>query len=364
MKALWIVALVVLSLVGAGWVLNQWLVTPPNGPFETANYQNGRFVNQPAITERASFIFLRIAYKRLTDERTAARPAQPLPVKRLSRQALLDLPRQGIFVVKLVHSTVLLKVNGEFWLIDPIFSERASPVSFAGPERFHPLPIDPVDLPPIDRVLISHNHYDHLDKNTIALLAAHTPQYYVPLGVTAQLSAWGVAADAITTLNWHEQATAGPAKVTLTPSQHFSGRGFTDRNKTLWGSYVVATASQRVFFSGDSGYFDGFKKVGQRYGPFDLAFVESGAYASLWPQVHMTPAQSVQAANDLQARYWVPVHNSSFDLAFHPWYAPLEGVSQHADNGDATLLTPQFGQLINVASPPATSRWWQAVMTP
>jgi len=174
----------------------------------------------------------------------------------------------------------------------------------------------------------------------------------------------GVSSSQITQFGWWDEQLVPDGTVAFTPAQHFSGRGLTDRNKSLWGSWVLQIDGIRLFISGDSGYFNTFEEIGRRYGPFDMSFIENGAYASYWPGVHMTPSQTVQAALDTRSRYLVPIHNSTFDLAFHPWFEPLEKVSNNARQAGVSLLTPRFGEVINVQQPGAFPAWWENVMLP
>lgn len=354
------VGLIVL-LAGVIYGVNRALVVIPDNTASSPQYQNNKFVNPTPIVDGGIGTFITILKRSMTEERPAPVPTGPLPVDSITTAKLETLSEDTIHFVKLGHSTILLKVFGEYWLTDPMFGQRASPFSFMGPKRFAAPAMTIAQLPPIDRVLLSHNHYDHLDKDSIIVLQDKTKHFYVPLGVAAQLTQWGIDPAKVEELDWHDSRTVTHGKVTLTPSHHFSGRGLTDRNQTLWGSWSIEVRGKRVFFSGDSGYFDGFKQIGQQYGPFDLVFMENGAYSTSWPEVHMFPAQSVQAFKDLQGRYLVPIHNSTFDLAFHDWDAPLNQISQQAEQQHVALLTPRFGQIMSLDDPASTTRWWTQV---
>jgi len=257
-------------------------------------------------------------------------PVDPIPVRPITRAQLEALDPQANHIARLGHSSHLLKLRGKFWLIDPVFGPRASPFSFAGPKRFHAPPLTLQDLPPIEGLILSHDHYDHLDVPTIEYLAQRVQRYFVPLGIKARLVDMGVPAERVQEFDWWQGATHADVQLTATPAQHFSGRSLTDRNSTLWASWVIQSGDQRIYYSGDSGYFSGFKQVGDRFGGFDLALIENGAYDANWPAVHLTPEQSVQAFVDLRAKVLFSVHNSTFDLAFHRWQEPLERLADLA----------------------------------
>jgi L-ascorbate metabolism protein UlaG (beta-lactamase superfamily) len=284
-------------------------------------------------------------------------PAQALPVQVLTLEQLLAAPDNTLY--RLGHSTILMKLNGEFWLTDPVFSKRASPVQWAGPARFHAPPIGIAELPPIKGVILSHNHYDHLDYAAIRQLADKTEFFLAPLGVGDTLVSWGVPADKVRQLGWWESVSAGSLKLTATPAQHFSGRTLWDGNKTLWASWVIESSGLRVFFSGDTGYFKGFKEIGDKFGPFDLTLMETGAYDPKWPDIHMQPRETMQAHIDLRGKVLLPIHNGTFDLAMHSWDDPFEQITALAAARGQSLATPMIGEALNIAQPQATGPWWR-----
>jgi L-ascorbate metabolism protein UlaG (beta-lactamase superfamily) len=288
-------------------------------------------------------------------------PVDPIPVRTLTRATLDALDPAAVHVVRLGHSSHLLKIRGRYWLIDPVFGQRASPFSFAGPKRFHPPPIALAELPPVEGLILSHDHYDHLDTETIEGLRERVQRYFVPLGVGARLQGMGVAAGRIAEFDWWQSARHADVELTATPAQHFSGRTLSDRNRTLWASWVIASGGERIFFSGDSGYFPGFKQIGDRFGGFDIALMENGAYDSYWPAVHMTPEETVQAFGDLRGKLLYVVHNSTFDLAFHTWRDPLERVAALADARGIALATPEIGEVLTLNRPRENKRWWQGL---
>ncbi|TCP04051.1 MBL fold metallo-hydrolase [Rubrivivax gelatinosus] len=301
---------------------------------------------------------LHLTVQMLFDKPAGTRPVGPIAVQRLTAQDLARAPDGSAW--RLGHSTLLFKLDSRFWLTDPVFSRRSSPVDWLGPLRFHAPPIALDELPPLAAVLLSHDHYDHLDEPTIRALAHRAEVFVAPLGVGELLVDWGVPASRVRELAWWEHTTVAGLRLTATPARHFSGRGLFDRNRRLWCSWVIESPQLKLFFGGDSGYFDGFREIGARLGPFDVSFLEAGAYDRRWPEVHMTPEQTVQAHRDLGARRLVPIHNGTFDLAFHRWDEPLERVSREAHARGVELLTPRFGARLDLVAPEPTEAWWRS----
>ncbi|MCF2857096.1 MBL fold metallo-hydrolase [Pseudoalteromonas sp. SMS1] len=331
--------------------------------YSSTQYKNGKFYNTNEVEQPGLKKTLGIFWRFITEPKQDPIPNIPLPMVQQSPDMLAQLSDDQVHMVKLGHSSVLLKVFGEYWLLDPVFSKRASPFSFAGPERFHEAPISLNDLPPIDRILISHNHYDHLDKESILSLMNKTKEIFVPLGVEGDLEQWGVDSNKVKVFDWWQEHGDKTSLVAFVPTQHFSGRGLGDGNKTLWGSWVIKAADQSIYFSGDSGYFDGFKEIGRRYGPFNYTFIETGAYDKDWADIHMTPEQSVQAHIDLNAEVMLPIHNGTFDLAFHAWYEPLERVTTAAAQKNIIINTPIVGEVITAGEPHNNAFWWKSLMS-
>ena len=292
------------------------------------------------------------------DNRDAATPTFDIPVSALTPQMLDAVAEDS--VIKLGHSTTLLKLAERFILIDPVFSERASPVQWIGPKRFHDAPISLQDLPDIDAVIISHDHYDHLDKSSIEILQSKVGVFITPLKVGNHLRNWGVNADKIVELDWWQNTKIGNIEIVATPSQHFSGRGLFDRDETLWASWVIKSSTTSIFYSGDSGYFEGFKAIGDKYGPFDLSMIETGAYNELWSDIHMLPEESLQAHIDVQASAMMPVHNSTFDLALHNWNEPLIKITDLARAKGVPTSVPIFGEIVPIkrAGEAPNKTWW------
>jgi len=323
--------------------------------------RDGRFRNPVRMHKMGLLKGLSIMLRFAFDKPKDTVPSLPIPVHAITQQQLMDAPDRSLF--RLGHSTVLLKLNGHFWLTDPVFSERASPVQWAGPQRFHAPPISIEDLPPIKGIILSHDHYDHLDHAAVLKLAGKTEHFITPLGVGDRLIAWGIPASKVRQLGWWQSATVAGLKLVATPAQHFSGRGLGDRNKTLWASFVIEDRDVRVFFSGDSGYFDGFKEIGRRYGPFDLTLVETGAYDPQWPDVHMQPEESLQAHIDLRGKVLLPIHNGTFDLSLHAWHDPFDRITALAQERRVPIATPEIGQPLDIVQPHAEHKWWEALVT-
>lgn len=296
------------------------------------------------------------------DKRTHAIPDFDIPVMPLTAELLNQDKSDAVF--RLGHSTILLRIDQELILFDPVFSDRASPVQWVGPKRFHQPPISIEQLPKIKAVIISHDHYDHLDKHAIKALNEKVKFFITPQKVGQHLRDWGVDESKITELAWWKSTDIDTLKITATPAQHFSGRGLFDKDETLWASWVIKGQESKVYFSGDSGYFGGFKEIGERLGPFDLTLIETGAYNELWPDIHMFPDQSIQAHLDLQGKVMIPIHNGTFDLSLHNWYEPLQKVTELATEKDVILLTPIFGEKVNIKRPTkieVATPWWMPV---
>ena len=318
--------------------------------------EDGRFRNVIPTPDMGLWKTVKLAWTVFFDKPAGTAPAKSIPVETLTRAQLLAAPDRSLF--RLGHSTVLLKLRGEFWLTDPVFSERASPVQWAGPARFHAPPISIADLPPIKGVILSHNHYDHLDYAAVQQLAGKTEHFLAPLGVGDQLIAWGVPAEKVQQLDWWQSTVVDGVRFVATPSQHFSGRGLGDRDKTLWASWTILDDDLRVFFSGDSGYFDGFKAIGDKYGPFDITLMETGAYDPQWPHVHMQPEETLQAHQDLRGKWLMPIHNGTFDLAMHTWHQPFDRITALAAENNVAIATPRMGEKLDITAPDPGTAWW------
>lgn len=290
-------------------------------------------------------------------------PAEKNPTDILVTRALNlhQQPLQNGQLVWLGHSSVLFRTDDLTIMTDPVFN-RASPIPIGGKAfaMVHTPKID--DMPKIDAVIISHDHYDHLDHQAIQDLNEKLGHFYVPLGIKAHLQRWGVSDAKITEMDWYEEVMLKNTHLVFTPSRHFSGRKF-ERNRTLWGSWVVKSPNLSLYFSGDGGYSPEFAKIGEQFGPFDIALMEDGAYNQAWAQIHIFPEQSVQAAVDLNAKAMLPIHWGKFDLALHEWRDPIERAQKAIANTTITLTTPMIGEVFSIQNLPQ-SEWWKSPYAP
>jgi L-ascorbate metabolism protein UlaG (beta-lactamase superfamily) len=270
------------------------------------------------------------------------------------------MPPDSVRVTWLGHSTVILEVDGKRFLTDPLWYNRASPFTFMGPKRYfvNPVPLD--HLPPIDHILLSHDHYDHLDKKTIIYLTNKNIPVITMLGVGRRLIQWGVSPTLVTELDWWQTISVGNGiEITAAPTRHFSGRWLNDRFSTLWGSFAIKGPKHSVYFGADSGYYEGFKTIGEKLGPFDLTMLEIGAYNEDWLSIHMGPEAAVQAHKDMNGSLLLPLHWGTFSLAFHPWKEPVERVILSAEKKQVPLLLPTPGETRDIADGAYISRWWE-----
>ncbi len=324
-------------------------------------YHDGRFVNlQPETPSGFGSLFGYMVRQFSGDEVRV--PPAPLPVLQVDPAALAAAPpARGLRAFWIGHASVYVEIDGLRLLLDPVFAERVSPISI-GPKRFHPPPIALADLPKIDAVLVSHDHYDHLDMDTVQYLAARGTRFFVPLGIGAHLERWGVPLAQIEEMEWWQRKTLGGFEFVCTPTRHYSGRGL-DRSTTLWSSWSVLGPGHRFYYSGDTGYGTHFQEIGSRLGPFDLAFVKIGAYGpgQSWIDIHMPPEESVQAHRDVRAKRMFPVHWSTFNLAYHDWDEPIRRTVAEARRTAVELVTPRLGEWVDADGGFASTPWWEGV---
>jgi L-ascorbate metabolism protein UlaG (beta-lactamase superfamily) len=291
------------------------------------------------------------------------RPAGPVPLTVPEHPTVAD----QLAVTWYGHASVLVEVDGRRVLVDPVWSDRVSPSGLIGPKRMHPVPTGIDELPPLDVVVISHDHYDHLDLSTVRQLVEHSAApFVVPLGVGAHLRSWGVPENRIVELDWGGQARVRELTLTCTEARHFSGRGLT-RNNTLWASWVITGPQHGVFFGGDTGYTPVFAEIGARYGPFNLTLLPIGAYGDTWPDIHMNPEEAVRAHGDLGGGLLVPIHWGTFNLGFHGWDEPvrrlLAAARKDTENG-TRVAVPIPGERFTALDPPPVQREWWAALEP
>ncbi|HEU5472845.1 MAG TPA: MBL fold metallo-hydrolase [Actinophytocola sp.] len=300
--------------------------------------------------------------REMARDRVRRRPRSAVPLVVPSTSDLAAASAGGLRATWFGHASVLVELDGTRVLFDPVWSERVSPSQAVGPRRLHPMPV-PLDvLPALDAVVISHDHYDHLDMRTIRSLAAAGPvPFVVPLGVGAHLERWGVPPARIVELDWEERATVGGVELVATAARHFSGRRRPGENSTLWASWVVAGRDRRVFYTGDSGFFDDYAKIGAGHGPFDLTLVQIGAYSPYWPDIHMTPEEGLATHLAVGGGVLVPVHWATFNLALHSWDEPVERLLAAAAAEGARVVVPRPGEPLDLDDLPRAEHWWRTV---
>lgn len=329
-----------------------------NSKITSKNYHNGKFVNE-INTEMMSgsnsmFSMLKDYIKRNPN----IRPKTPLTIKTVNPDTLKQSNDSKL--IWFGHSTFYIELEGKTIITDPMFSKTPSPVSFIGGKRYSEnLPIEIEDMPLIDAVVISHDHYDHLDYISIKKLKDKVKMFFVPLGVGDHLERWGIAADKIKELNWYEEINYEKLTLACTPSRHFSGRNINNRNSTLWCSWALISENTKIFFSGDGGYGPHFKEIGSRYGDFDLTLMECGQYDNRWANIHMLPEETVQAHLDLKGKIMLPMHWGAFTLAFHDWNDPAKRAVQVASEKNVDIITPEIGELVSInIKKNVSSNWW------
>ncbi|MEK8129096.1 MBL fold metallo-hydrolase [Paenibacillus filicis] len=342
---------------------------------QSENYREGKFMNQiPTVMEKS----LKENAKMMADfikGNPRGRPEQPLAVETY-RPALPNLGRSIVAdgsttegasprVTWFGHSAVLIELEGKTLFCDPMLGRTPSPFPLFGGKRYGSrLPAEIEDLPPIDVVLLSHDHYDHLDYGSIRKLKDKVQRFFVPLGVGAHLIRWGVSAEKIEEHDWWEETAYLGLTLACTPARHFSGRSLSDRDATLWCSWVIRGQESSIFFSGDSGYGPHFAEIGRAYGPFDLTLMECGQYDPRWAVIHMLPEETVQAHQEVRGKALLPIHWGAFTLALHDWTDPVERLAEAARSRDVALCTPRIGETVHIGSSVLpSSPWWRSVTT-
>lgn len=282
-------------------------------------------------------------------------PETSFPKKMLTQNDFTETPAD-FATYWLGHSTVILELDGKRILFDPVF-KNAGPLPIIT-RRYDESPLKREELPEIDLVILTHDHYDHLETATIKHLADKDIKFLTPLGVGTRLEGWGVPKKNITELGWNQETTFDSITITVLPGIHYSGRSNSDRNQTLWASYAIKGKDKNIFNSGDTGYGTHLKEIGEKYGPFDLAFVEIDGWNNGWPLTHLFPDQAIQLCKDVDAKLLFPTHWASFDLALHPWDESIQLVADKAAENDIELVTPLMGEKI-VPGVSSTTNWWK-----
>ncbi len=324
---------------------------------KSKNFKDGKFVNQISTPMEMGFKTMVSIIRDQLRKHSARKPAKNLVPEHLDATQQVKQEQITWFG----HSAFLLQMNGKNVLLDPMFGRSPSPFPSVGPQRFSKdLPAMPEDLPHIDAVLISHDHYDHLDYESVKKIASKVDMFFVPIGLSAHLQKWGVKPKQITELDWWDESRFEGFTFVCTPSRHFSGRTLTDRSTTLWASWVIKTKQTSIFFSGDSGYGPHFKQIGSKYGPFDLTLLECGQYDPRWSTIHMFPEQTAQAHADLRGKRMIPMHWGAFVLSLHGWTEPVQRVLAAGTKTGAVIMTPKIGEVVAFkAKDYPTEHWWE-----
>jgi len=327
---------------------------------QSQNYKDGKFNNLGNVEMSMDFNkFVKSLVGYFTPS-PKTKPSTDITVQKIDSLSIVHY-KDSTRMVWFGHSTFLLQMNGKNILIDPMFGDVPAPHPMLGSKRFSSdLPIQIEKLPKIDAVILSHDHYDHLDYGSILKLKDKVDHFYTPLGVGVHLQEWGVPQQSITELDWWQESTFDDLIFRCTPAQHFSGRGVNDRGNTLWASWIIQAKTENIFFSGDSGYGSHFKEIGDKYGPFDFAMMECGQYNEMWKEIHMMPEETAQAGIDVKAKFIMPIHWGAFKLAMHSWTDPVERIITKASELGIPVLVPKIGESIQLKRQNNKPiKWWE-----
>lgn len=323
---------------------------------QSPNYKNNTFQNlshTDAISKDSSFFK---TGKEFLNKSKNVEPLKPLP---FIKTDLLKMDSKEPSIIWFGHSSYLIRINEKNILVDPVFSGNASPFSFMIKAFKGSNEYSASDMPAIDLLLLTHDHYDHMDYKTITKLIPKIKQVYCPLGIGSHLEHWGIKESIITEFDWwDEQSFTKNINIIAAPARHYTGRGIV-RSKMLWCSFVLKTNSHSIFLGGDSGYDTHFKTIGEKYGPFDIALLESGQYNTSWPHIHMMPEETVQASLDLKAKVLFPIHWGKFALAMHDWDEPIERVLKKAEEVDVIITAPLIGEIVFLDQIKTPVYWWK-----
>ena len=322
----------------------------------------GKFQN-PIPTDEAGFGNMLPILKQYIENKAENTPKKTLGPFKTDISIYATPPKSGLRITLVGHSSLLIEIDGKRILTDPVWSDRASFSSFFGPKRFFQPPVALEDLPKLDAIIISHDHYDHLDKKTMKYFAGREDiRFYCPLKVGKYLKSWGIIPNFISQMDWGESMMIGfDCVLTCTPARHFSGRGLINRNETLWASWVIKGSKHNIFYGADSGWFPGFAEIGDAYGPFDLTMLEIGAYGKYWPDIHMGPDNASNAHIALKGKIMMPIHWGTFNLAPHAWYEPIERLVEYGKTKDIKLFIPKPGEPTEVKE--YNSEWWKPFLS-
>lgn len=322
------------------------------------NWDGEKFVNFEKTGINISFQDIpKLLYKQFLDKKERE-PKADISILSVNFKEFLKPSREAKFIWY-GHSVLLMRIQETTILIDPMLGQNAAPISPFSVNRFSENTLELIDqFPEIDLALISHDHYDHLDLKSIKKLQGKVKKFGVALGVKRHLTKWGVEESIITEFDWWDDISINDIKITFTPSRHFSGRGLKDRAKSLWGGWVFKTSEENIWFSGDGGYGEHFKEIGEKMGPFDLGFIECGQYNEKWHQIHMFPKECIKASKEAGAKKVMPVHWGAFALAHHPWKEPVEKFLEVAEKENLEVLKPEPGEIFKIRDKFLYS-WWE-----
>ncbi|MBX3227421.1 MAG: MBL fold metallo-hydrolase [Labilithrix sp.] len=322
----------------------------------SAAWKDGHFENpQPLVNDAWGSI------ASVRDTSPHSVPDPPLHFEPIDPARFAAPPPSGLRVTWLGHSSTLIEIDGKRILTDPVWSDRIGPLDGVGPTRWYPPLVAIGELPPIDAVVVSHDHYDHLDRPTVMALADKAARFIVPLGVGAHLEYWDIPRAKLVELDWWEHADAGGLDVVCTPARHASGRFLTDKDATLWASYALVGSAHRVWYSGDTGLFPAMAEIGEKWGPFDLTMIEVGQYHQAWPDWHIGPEQAVRAHVMVRGKALLPIHWGLLRLAYHGWTEPIERARAESIRREVRAVFPRPGESVEPDAPKSTEAWWPSI---
>ncbi|WP_229754295.1 MBL fold metallo-hydrolase [Fictibacillus barbaricus] len=325
------------------------------------HHENGKFLNQIKTDMTTDIRSMLPVLKEFLRGNPNRKPKKAVPIQRYAFPAQQTDSKTK--VTWFGHSAFLVELDGKRILLDPMFGTAPSPVPWFGNKRYSKeLPFEIEELSQIDLVVYSHDHYDHLDYGTIKRIKQKVKQFVVPLGVAGHLKRWGVEPNRIQECNWWDEIKVAGVTLVSTPARHFSGRSLTDRNATLWCSWILSGTHSKIYFSGDSGYGPHFREIGEKYGPFDLTLMECGQYHEKWAAIHMMPEETVKAHIDVKGKMMIPIHWGAFSLSLHDWTEPVERAVKAAEIEGVSICTPQIGETVTLGSRNfPSSKWWRAI---